>query len=246
MKRFGTFSFLVFTMIIVFLSCSKDKEAPTYWYSYGTYYESDESTLGFIFKLDNGQQLIPTEASGLSSDIADTSRFFLEYVKIDETEETLSAKITGAQAVLTKNVMQLTTEIADSIGYDRAILSNDNIWFSDYHMNIAFSYYGNNPAIQHYINVVKPINEKKDENGRHILEFKHNANGDLETTKYTGVISINMLSLYEPDMDSINFALKWVDYYNDTNTIESTFYYKGENNSLRIATPEFVFNNVLE
>lgn len=231
LKKFKMLALLLVGISLLFCNCIKDEDATTYWYNYGTYYQSDESTLGFIFDLDSGKKLIPTEASGLSSNIADSSRFLLEYTKNSETEESISAKITGAQYVLTKGIMQLTPEIADSIGNDGVLFTEENVWFSDYHLNIMFSYYGYDSNIKHSINLVKPIGDQLDENGNQILEFKHNANGDQPRVKYSGVVSFNMLSIYEPDIDSINFVLKWTNYDNDTNSVASTFYFNQENDS---------------
>lgn len=232
---------LIYTLIIgvsLFLaSCNNNDEYEILWYNYGTYLKSDSLEFGFLIEFDDGKQLIPTDVVYVSDEVVDSSRVFVLYSIISEEYETVNASVKEVSEILTKGVMQLTEENQDSIGNDGIIILEEDIWFSEDHLNVIFGYFGLNAI--HYINLVKPIDNQFDEYGRQILEFRHNANNDYPSYFHSSIVSFDMWSLYEDGMDSINFVFKSTDYDSTELNWEGTYFFNNNNTTKksRVNTP---------
>lgn len=215
--------FILFFSAVVFMaSCETDvQEQDTLWYNYGTYVDSDQNTLGFILKMDNGDTIIPEKVDYIEDGIEDGSRVIPVYTIEAQQGQTIYGKISKIEKILTKNILQLSEEIEDSIGNDQVFIWDDNIWLSENHLNIIFGYYGG--GVTHFINLVKPIGTQTDSLGRQILEFRHNANNDLYNYEYTSIVSFNLWSIYQEGMDTLNFVLKSEDYYGEIKEWEGTY-----------------------
>ena len=214
----------ILVMVSVFLFSSCDKSEPeTYWYSFGTYIETEPDN--FIIDLDDGSALIPTQVGYIEAGLEDSSRVMVVYVIVSETDSTVTAKVDNITGILTKGVLQLTEENKDSIGSDGVIVTEDDIWFSENHLNVRFRYFYYYQNIQHYINLVKPIGNPIDEKGNQILELRHNDNNDYTNYSSTGIVSFDMWSLYEEGMDSLNFLFTAYDYDSTKFSWEGTYHY---------------------
>lgn len=216
----------VFAALVIVVGCSSSDETENYWYNYGTYLDSDLSDEGFIMKMDNGDTLIPTSVDFIEEGIVNGSRVIPIYSIVTEEGNIINAKISKIEKILTKNIIQLTEAIADSIGDDPVSVWADNVWFSENHLNVVFTYLGSNKV--HSINLVKPIGDQLDEEGRQILEFRHNDNGDFRNIQYTGIVSFDMSGLYQEGMDSLTVLFKSHDYLMDPFTWEGTFVFNPE------------------
>ena len=117
----------------------------------------------------------------------------------------------------------LTDEVADSIGNNRIHVHEKDIWISNNFLNIYFSYYGGNQV--HYLNMIKHPNDSVDVDGRLVMEFRHNDNGDSYSYPYDGIVSFDMNSLYKSGMDSLPFVVNVKDWYGDTLVWKETYYY---------------------
>ncbi len=199
----------LFISAIVFNSCAEESEFTQYWYSFATFVDDDNVTAGYSFNLDSGGKLIPTN-NGSVSEYEDSSRVVVTYSVASDTGfaegRVIKGSIATIKPILTKDVIQLTDGITDSIGSDQVFTNENDIWMTEKHLNIIFRYYGSG-NILHYINLTKPIGEQKDEDGNQILEFRHNTNDDVDINIYESVVSFSMDSLYEQGMDSLNFVL---------------------------------------
>lgn len=225
MKKLASPLIFVLALSFMLFSCKKD-EPETYWYSYGTYVETEASSYGFVIDLDNGYRLIPEGVGNIESDVKDSSRIVVVYAIVSETDSTVNARTSDIYSILTKGIVQLTEENKDSMGTDGIIVNSSNIWFSKNHLNVEFGYYGYTKT--HFINLVKPIGAQEDTEGNQILEFKHNANNDLLYNWYTGMVSFDMWSLYEEGMDSLPFVFKSVAYDSSEFSWKGTYYFNSE------------------
>lgn len=208
--------------VFLFSNCQKD-EPETYWYSYGTYIKTSEGASNFVIDLDDGTVLTPTQVAYIEEGVVDSSRVMVVYAIVSETDSTVNAKVDKITGLLTKGVLQLTEENQDSIGNDGVIVTDDDIWFSENHLNVIFGYYYYNT--KHFINLVKPIGNQFDEKGNQILEFRHNDNNDYYNYSYSGIVSFDMWSLYEVGMDSLNFVFTAYDYDSTKFSWEGTYHY---------------------
>jgi hypothetical protein len=232
MQRILKMTMLMAMTAIGFSSCDTD-EPETYWYSYGTYLDDESAPKDFVVALDNGSLLNPIEASGVHSDVKDSSRVVVTYSIESEKNDTTHATVVEVARILTKGIIQLTENNKDSIGSDAVQLSDDNIWLTENHLNFVFGYYGG--SVTHYINLTKPIGVQKDENGRQILEFRHNENNDSYNYWILSVVSFDMRSLYETGMDSINFVVHANNFNDGIYKWEGTYHFNNDNG---IQTPK--------
>lgn len=212
---------LIICFLTVLTSCLKDTD--TIWFSYGTYYETNEINEGFVVRLDNGSTLIPSTVWYVEPEVKDSTRVHVSYAIKNEFENEIIGKDLSVASILTKEIIQLDSLNEDSIGNDPVIINE--MWFSENHVNIIFSFY-RYANIQHYINLVKPINSAFTEDNRLILEFRHNANNDNQDYLQQAMVSFNMLNVLEPDIDSLPLVINYIDYARDTNSINATYYRK--------------------
>jgi hypothetical protein len=222
MNRLTKLTFLSVSLAMVMSACKTEDPEP-YWYSYGTFLEKSSLTNDFVVELDNNLTLIPNSVAFIQSEVKDSSRVIALYSVDSETDSTVNGNDVQIEGILTKNIIQLTEANQDSIGNDEVQLNDDNIWLSENHLNIIFGYYAASGV--HFFNLVKPIGEQLDENGRQILEFRHNRNNDPYSSYYTGIVSFDMRSLYAPGMDSINFVLQAKDFDNGVYSWVGTYHF---------------------
>lgn len=81
----------------------------------------------------------------------------------------------GLTSVLTKNIIDLTTENKDSIGNDPIKITR--YWIGDDYLNIEFEYKRGGESV-HYVNLVNNTIADTIANDKVRLEFRHNANND--------------------------------------------------------------------
>lgn len=232
----GLFTIMSLGLLFMLNGCLKDSDEGNrfIWYSYGTYYDTEDNIEGFFINLDTGKKLIPDEVLMMDSNIMDSSRVFVQYYENTSTNEQINADIDDIIQILTKDIIQLTEENKDSIGNDGILLDKTGVWITENHINVGFSYYGYSGG--HYINLVKPIGEQFDNNGHQILELRHNDNDDAKTYVNNAVVAFNLQKLHKPGTDSLTFTLRWFDYFGDTANMNATFYFNTtEQNSTKTA-----------
>lgn len=233
-----------FVLASILLQACETEEPETFWYNYGTYINSDLSDQGFILKMDNGDTIIPIDVNYVADGITEQSRIIAVFAMESLVGQTIYGDIKSLDAILTKDILELSDAISDSIGFDPVYIWEENLWVSENHLNIVFHYYGG--ATTHYINLVKPIGEQTDSLGRQIFEFRHNENGDYLNYRYSGIVSFNMWSVYEPGMDTLKFVVKSSDYYQESFEWEGTYIYHTEEQQSKlpvIGEPEPYFND---
>ena len=148
----------------------------------------------FSFVLDNNLLYQVTQTADSTFKPKDGQRIIASYnilsmAKADTTSNR-SVQLLDASLVLTKNIFNLTTATADSIGHDSITIRD--MWIGNDYLNIEFAYLGNNKI--HFINLVSdPTKVYTD--GKVHLEFRHNGNSDLPTYYLKGLVSFNLKSL---------------------------------------------------
>lgn len=213
-------------------SCTPESEPQRQYYnSYGTIHTEDN--LNFTVRLDNGSKLIPENLTieGIVQDARVLLGFYIVSEDSASGDYIINAEVAEMYNVYTLDITQLTEELEDSVGTDGIIVPEYNLWMSEKHLNVSFSFYGGGTV--HAINLVKPIGEQRDEDGNQILELRHNANGDLLGETISGTISFTMEPLYEDGMDSINFAFHSYDYDSVLTEIKSVYYFKNHVSSTK-------------
>lgn len=227
---------------VLLFACNKDEDGyDNYHQRLGIYELTGEGTTDFQVNLDDGNVLIPTETSGNFSGFENGERVLALYSTITSTTNTdgnelINSGIHLLESVLTKNVITLTDEIADSIGNNTIHVHEEDIWFSKNYLNVYFSYYGRDKI--HYLNMIKYPNDSLDADGRLVLELRHNSNDDLQSYAYDGFVSFDMNSLKQPGVDSIPIVVKVLDYYEDSVFWKDTYYFEENTLSTKMVDVE--------
>lgn len=150
----------------------------------------------YFFNLDEGDKMYPSDTSYIHNyTLIDGQRVFIHFLPLEEDVPgyEYNVKLIQLQNILTKDIIPLTEETADSIGNDRVNISTP--WISGNYLNIEYQYYhSNNEAKRHMLNLV--MNETPDapapEEGYINLEFRHNAYDDEQRTTGWGIISFKL------------------------------------------------------
>lgn len=197
-------------MLIVFVACNEDDDVPQTWLSLGEVQANGESPDDDVIVLDNGKIITPT--NGIPS-YTDGERVAVSYSYVSDIayEATMhDADIYYIDDVLTKDIIDLTIENEDEMGNDRIHICEDDIWIASNYLNIYMTYYGSG-KFSHFVNMVLPYENAITEDGRTVLEFKHNAYNDTPYFMFASIVSFDMESLRGDD-DKIDFVVR-VDNY---------------------------------
>jgi len=229
---------LIIGWLVILSGCDKDDgySLGDYWITIG-YIEGNQDD--FMVVTDGGDRLYPSVNGAPWYEIKNGDRLWVNYTILGDGKEGSDidyyVKINYFEDILTKNIVTLTPENADSIGHDPIWVNNpdENIWIANDYLNIFFKYYGA-PTWPHFINVVSDINNPATPEGTPILELRHNSKGDpYESPANIGFISIRLKSLQEEGKDSVKFILRAIDdngeYALDQ---ELTYVYEQDNDSI--------------
>ncbi len=221
--------FLYLAAVTLLFACSKnDFEYDNYHNRLGVYEKTGEGREDFQVNLDDGDVVIPTEISGNIGEYNDGDRVIVYYSWLSDgsdldNDSVIHSAVHGIDKVLTKDVITLTEEISDSIGNNTIHVHEKDIWISNNFLNIYFSYYGRDQV--HYLNMIKYPNDSLDADGRLVMEFRHNNNGDSFSYPYDGLVSFDMNSLYKQGIDSLSIAVKVDDFYDGSFIWTDTYYF---------------------
>ncbi len=183
------FTYLIFSFTIILLcsfSCNENDG-----YSLGDFQVDivtvQQNSNGLSLFTDNGLLLWP--ASRLTNtNLEKGKRYFLNYTILSDKKDGYDhyVKINDMWEILTKEVITLSPQNADSIGNDPVKVNK--MWIAGDYLNVDFSfnYSGNVP---NYINMVQ-IN---DYNSNSItLEFRHNSHGSQQKNLTQGFVSFDL------------------------------------------------------
>ncbi|KAA6344975.1 hypothetical protein EZS27_007439 [termite gut metagenome] len=135
----------------------------------------------YYFGLDDGDTMYPADKSRVSNYKAkDGQRAFVYFDLVDKKVEGYdhNIRVLDIKDVLTKNVIPLTEETADSIGDDK--INAVSMRLTKEYLTIQFQFLGtNNPNKLHMLNLVRNLTTEENEEGEYLnLEFRHNAYDD--------------------------------------------------------------------
>lgn len=220
---------IVAIFIIAILSgCDKEDVLPQ-WIGVGSIVKAVESADEFSILLDDGDQLFPNNV--IENNFIDGNRVVVYYSISDKIDDNSSnINLFNIVNILTKNVFQLTESTQDSIGNDPIYINENSIWIANNHLNFDFNYYGGYSI--HYINLVKLFEDTHTEDGKIILEFRHNANNDFSNVLMSGIVSFRLESLKIDDEDSVDFLVRILEYDDEIVEWEGSYTF---NNSLKNA-----------
>lgn len=150
----------------------------------------------YCFSLDDGSKMYPSDTTNIHDyELVDGQRVFIQFLPLKESKlgYEYNVKLIQLENILTKDIIPLTEETADSIGNDR--INVTELWVTGKYLNIEHQFFhSENPQIRHMLNMV--INETAEapetEDGYLNLEFRHNAYHDEQRKAGWGIVSFKL------------------------------------------------------
>ena len=231
MKRGILNILLVAVSIIAFNACENDYEdysSGDIWISMGLV-ETNTMGYDFVIYCDNGDTLLPAVNAASNFETYNQQRVIANYTILDNVDSSAQlyyAQINNLYEVLYKDIIELTSSNADSLGNDPVQIQD--IWVVKNMLNIEFQYLGNNKT--HYINLAYTTNENGEIEKPVELEFRHNANDDDEALTLDGIVTFKLDKLQTDEglsegENSFDFSITATNYQDEEQTFTGTFDY---------------------
>lgn len=228
-------------IIILTYGCLDDNDGYSLnrmWVGFGMIEETNSDPVAYKIKMDNGDVLIPAASdynhpwyyygSGSSASRLKTGdRILINYTIIgDDADEggeaeTYYIKVNSVMKILLKGILEITPEIADSIGNDPIIVKD--CWISDSLLNFEIKYWGRYEM--HFINLVREPGILTAEDQPVELELRHNDNDDARDFPYAAYVSFKLSEIQIPGLDSVQFRVTCTDYNNEIYEFEGVYHY---------------------
>lgn len=189
MKSLKIAAWMVAILILPFLqSCMDDDDNESYLWTLATVKVIDGKD--YYFAMDNGEKIYPADTTNLYKyKITEGQRAYVFFNELEEKKSgyDYNAIIYNVVDVLTKDIIPLTEETADSIGDDA--INAPYYWLAGGHLNIQFQLLGtNSPSNPHMLNLVENKTIEYENDDYMHLEFRHNAHNDVEAKLREGVV----------------------------------------------------------
>lgn len=196
MKNFRSVYFLLLLLVPMLFSCNDDNDNNTMKLSLLTVRTLDDA--GYYFETDSVKKVNINSNKHVSYKPTDGQRAFVYYNLSDEKVSgyEYNMDVYSIQDVLTKPVIELTAETADSIADHN--INVTRAWISKDHINIEYWVY-HSGAKQHMLNLVDNTTSQNGKLDDYInLEFRHNHNGDSSTIYKSNGLVCFKLNGYNP------------------------------------------------
>lgn len=180
----------------------------------------------FYFALDKGITLFPSDTTAFNNyKVTNGQRAFIGYLPKTETVEgyDMNAIIYSVEDILTKDIIPLTEETADSIG-DNGINITAYLINEDY-LTLEYQYLGSmNANKKHMLNLVENQTDNKDaEEGYICLEFRHNAFDDTPLTSVNGIVSFKLKNIKDRMKDKKGLKIRATTIYDGVQDYKVNF-----------------------
>ena len=150
----------------------------------------------YFFNLDDGDKMYPSDTTYIHNyTVENNQRVFIHFLPLEEDIPgyDYNVKLIQLENILTKDIIPLTEETADSIGNDR--INATSLWITGNYLNIEHQFFhSNNPDKKHMLNLV--INETAEtpdpEDEYFTLDFRLNAYNDEQRTPGWGIVSFRL------------------------------------------------------
>ena len=150
----------------------------------------------YFFNLDDGDKMYPSDTAYIHNyELVNGQRVFIHFLPLEEDKPgyEYNVKLIQLENILTKDIIPLTEETADSIGNDRINVAE--LWITGNYLNIEHQFFhSDNPDKKHMLNlVINQTSEAPEPDEDYInLEFRHNAYNDEQRTPGWGVVSFKL------------------------------------------------------
>ncbi|MCE5204621.1 MAG: NigD-like protein [Porphyromonadaceae bacterium] len=156
--------------------------------------------------LDNGERLWPA-ATAVAYHPSYNQRVFLNYTILSGAQNGYDRyiKINDIWNILTKPIIELNTQNADSIGNDP--VKANAVWVGGDYLNVSFmfNYGGVRP---HAINLVMDKLSPDSTSGAIDLAFRHNSYDSQKDKLYEGFVCFDLKPLRDENSDSVRLSVR--------------------------------------
>ena len=205
---------LIFVSVLLVLisACKKENEIKQYWEANAIYEKNTTEPHKFQLYLDNDDILYPEVVTPDVSTISDKARVNIVFSVIEELENTkdyseLKIELDKIFLLPHKELYTITDAASDTVGNDPVTVKREeDIWFTRNYLNVVFDFLQKDKT--HDIDLVTFANDSTNDDGRYILELRHNSYGDEELYTTTGYMSFNMSKLHDLGLDEVPLVVK--------------------------------------
>lgn len=191
---------LAITLLIFssFLQSCLDDNEPSDSLVISTIIVPVEGGKDYYFNLDDGSNMYPGDTRKLAPfELKDGQRAFVIFKELDEkiAGYDYNVEVKKVEPILTKDIIELTTENTVEIGDD--CINTTHMWIAQGYLTIEFQYLGtHNKDKMHFLNLVINETATEKENDEYInLEFRHNAEGDVPNRLGEGYVSFKLKNI---------------------------------------------------
>lgn len=200
----------------IFTACDNDSD-PIYE-GYGIVNKTGENS--FSVTLDDGNLIYPRESFLHPSRVNDSTRLYMHFNIMEETDSCAYVRITYADTILTKNIIPYQESILDSVGNDPVKITN--AWFAHGFLNFEFMFAGRAHLNENHTHMVNLL-QCPSEGNKLVFEFRHNDFEDYRDKVYIGVVSFHIKKLIENAEKPVNMIIKFNDSAISSRSIELTY-----------------------
>lgn len=219
MKKFK-FITLAFTVVLMLSlqSCLGDSNEYELDYSnlaISTLKMTDSGTIDY-FTLDDGAKMFPGDTTSIryTPEVAG-QRVFVYFNELQEKVDgyEYNIEVKNIQSILTKEIIPLTAETADSIGDNH--INALRMWVAQGYLTIEFQLLGTNSSTnKHMLNLVQNETADNKEDGYISLEFRHNAKKDYPEFLGEGYVSFKLDKIAEQMKNAKGLSIRVNTIYN--------------------------------
>ena len=188
---------------------SEDEVAPKFLIEYGTIEKIDRDN--YVIRLDKGPVLIPTEQVVPGRTLKNESRIDIDYAILQEAPDSCKAdyfvRINYLNEIPTWNVIPYSPAIEESLGHDPVSIINTQI--ANGFLTVEFHYETSDLSDAHTFSLAR--HDELTADGRILLEFRHNANGDEGTNKF-GHVCFRLKDEFTQSEDSVRLTITYEDF----------------------------------
>lgn len=204
-KIFFSICILSIGIFLFLLSCDENSHSlGEFRINIATVVPSGEDAYSLL--LDNGERLWPA-ATAVTYHPSYNQRVFLNYTILSGAQNGYDRyiKINDIWNILTKPIIELNTQNADSIGNDP--VKTNAVWVGGDYLNVSFmfNYGGVRP---HAINLVMDKLSSDSTSGVIDLAFRHNSYGSQKDKFYEGFVCFDLKPLRDENSDSVKLSVR--------------------------------------
>ena len=224
MKCFKIITIVLLTTLIA--SCIGDEnEYEPQSYSIGTIHRNIFDDVYFVPDTVMGDSELTLYITNKSvfENVEDGYRLLMYFTKdLERDEKTWDVTYVGYEPIINDKIYDfILTETSDTLGVDPVTINWDWMYLSHDYLTMYFTISKSNSAA-HYVYFRKDENKQKENTV--VLNFHHDAKGDVYGNTQGYIISIPILELRDPSKDYINIEV--VSEVKDKEPISKTFKYK--------------------